>query len=157
VAVQYAGALYLVPVIAAAVIAFLVTRPGRNASADDDQPIKARATVAPVVPMPRRASSAAASGSTGGSGAPAIERRKGSRRPMPKAGPQPMPPTLFHAALSSHLTAVSRTAPGPVKAANSASLAAGLAAHQNARLVSARRPTRIPRRPSHQCPYKKES
>jgi hypothetical protein len=153
VAVEYAGALYLVPVIAAAVIAFLVTRPGRDArAAAADEPVKAVATVeplAPVVPMPRPSADGLA-------GRPAIERRKGSRRPASKVAPQPMPPTLFHAALSSHLTAVSRTASGPVRAANSAGLAAGLAAHQNARLVSARRPTRIPRRPSHQCPYKKQ-
>jgi hypothetical protein len=144
VAVQYAGALYLVPVIVAAVIAFLVTRPGKGETPvpADDEPIKAVAT---VLPMPRRAADSAM---------PAIDRRRGSRRPAPSAAT--LPPTLFHAALSSHLTAVSRSASGPVKAANSASLAASLAAHQNARLVSARRPTRIPRRPSHQCPYKKD-
>ena len=65
-------------------------------------------------------------------------------------------PTLLHAALSSHLSAVSRTQTG---AAQAASRAAGLSAVQAAnaaRLVSIRRPARIPRRPSHRCPHNPE-
>ena len=93
--------------------------------------------LAPVIPLPR---------TTTYNG---IERRMGSRRPSPANAH----PTLFHAALSSHLSAVSRP---PVNAANAANAAtnASLAAFQSARLVSSRRPTRIPRRPSHQCPRK---
>jgi len=63
-------------------------------------------------------------------------------------------PTLLHAALSSHLTAVTRRSSDPsVNAARIASRAAMLSAGHATRLVSIRRPTRIPRRPSHRCPH----
>jgi hypothetical protein len=148
---QYAGVLYLVPVLVAAVVAFVMTRPARARRSAPSGPARRRgdsafdarpeaeftAPVIPLAPSPRK------TGYTG------VERRTGSRRPQVPAAPS----SLMHAALSSHITAVSR-ATGVTKAAASASRAAGLAAHQNARLVSIRRPARIPRRPSHLCPRK---
>ena len=130
---QWAGALYLAPVVVAAVVAWVVTRPSKKKatlpeSADSDT------TLAPVIPLARTTTYEG------------VERRTGSRRPVPAN----THPTLFHAALSSHLSAVSRPARNAASAANAASLAA----FQSARLVSSRRPTRIPRRPSHQCPRK---
>lgn len=124
---QWAGALYLAPVVVAAIVAWVVTRPGKK-KASSGEPL------AQVIPLPRPTTYEG------------IERRTGSRRPAPVTAH----PTLFHAALSSHLTAVSRPSRNAVSAANAASLAA----FQSARLVSSRRPTRIPRRPSHQCPRK---
>lgn len=130
---QWAGALYLAPVVVAAIVAWAVTRPGRKkASAAPESDT----SLAPIIPLPRP-TAATYDG---------IERRTGSRRPVPAN----THPTLFHAALSSHLSAVSRPARGTTNAATAASLAA----FQSARLVSSRRPTRIPRRPSHQCPRK---
>jgi hypothetical protein len=133
VADQWAGALYLVPVIVAAVVAYVVTRPSKKSTAAAAEEPDA---LAPVIPLPR---------TTTYNG---IERRMGSRRPSPANAH----PTLFHAALSSHLSAVSRPPPASATAATNASLAA----FQSARLVSSRRPARIPRRPSHQCPRKPE-
>jgi hypothetical protein len=129
VADQWAGALYLVPVIVAAVLAFVVTRPSKKSAAAPEE--SSPEALAPVIPLPRPATY------------DGVERRMGSRRPSPAS----THPTLFHAALSSHLAAVSRP---PVTAATNASLAA----FQSARLVSSRRPTRIPRRPTHKCPRK---
>jgi hypothetical protein len=129
VADQWAGALYLAPVVVAAIVAWVVTRPGKKKAASSDSD----ASLAPVTQLPRTTYEG-------------IERRTGSRRPAPVNAH----PTLFHAALSSHLSAVSRPARNAANAANAASLAA----FQSARLVSSRRPTRIPRRPSHQCPRK---
>ena len=126
---QWAGALYLAPVVVAAIVAWVVTRPGKKKAASPDSD----ASLAPVIPLSRLTYDG-------------VERRTGSRRPVPATAH----PTLFHAALSSHLTAVSRPARNVANAANAASLAA----FQSARLVSSRRPTRIPRRPSHQCPRK---
>jgi hypothetical protein len=130
VADQWAGALYLAPVVVAAIVAWVVTRPGKKKAAS----LESDAALAPVIPFPRTTTYEG------------VERRTGSRRPSPATAH----PTLFHAALSSHLSAVSR----PARTAASAANAASLAAFQSARLVSSRRPTRIPRRPSHQCPRK---
>jgi hypothetical protein len=135
---QYAGALlYLVPVIVAAVVAFVVTRPEKDEPAPAEAPLDA-------IPATRRiptqrsyspSPSAGASSYTGGN-------RRSTAVPHQS-------PTLLHAALSSHLAAVSRTA---------TSAAAPLSAKQPVlrptRLVSIRRPARIPRRPLHQCPHK---
>jgi hypothetical protein len=134
VADQWAGALYLAPVVVAAVVAWAVTRPGRKKATTAHE---SDTSLAPVIPLPRPTATPY----------DGIERRTGSRRPVPAN----IHPTLFHAALSSHLSAVSRPARG---AAASAANAASMAAFQSARLVSSRRPTRIPRRPSHQCPRK---
>ncbi len=60
----------------------------------------------------------------------------------------PQSPTLLHAALSSHLAAVSRTA-----GSSNAPLSSPVI--RPARLVSIRRPARIPRRPLYQCPHKR--
>ena len=125
---QYAGALYLVPVIVAALVAFVVTRPEKL---DTSETV---AEVQPELPAAR------------------VERRASPRR---QATVTPHP-TLLHAALSSHLSAVSRRTNPTQAAAAQASRLARLAAHQSARLVSIRRPTRIPRRPSHRCPRKPE-
>jgi hypothetical protein len=133
VADQWAGALYLAPVVVAAIVAWAITRPGRKKAADTPESDTA---LAPVIPLSRTAA-----GTYDG-----VERRTGSRRPVPAN----THPTLFHAALSSHLSAVSR----PTRTPTTAATAASLAAFQGARLVSSRRPTRIPRRPSHQCPRK---
>jgi hypothetical protein len=127
VADQWAGALYLAPVVVAAIVAWVVTRPGKKKAASEEP-------LAQVITLPRPTTY------------DGIERRTGSRRPAPATAH----PTLFHAALSSHLSAVSRPSRNAVNPANAASLAA----FQSARLVSSRRPTRIPRRPSHQCPRK---
>ncbi len=133
---QWAGALYLAPVVVAAIVAWAVTRPSRKkASATPESDT----SLARVIRLPRPTATTY----------DGIERRTGSRRPAP-VSPHP---TLFHAALSSHLAAVSRPPRGTTSAANAAN-AASLAAFQSARLVSSRRPTRIPRRPSHQCPRK---
>jgi hypothetical protein len=130
VADQWAGAWYLAPVVVAAIVAWVVTRPGKKKAAAE----AAEEPLAQVISMPRTTTYEG------------IERRTGSRRPMPANAH----PTLFHAALSSHLSAVSR----PARTAANAANAASLAAFHSARLVSSRRPTRIPRRPSHQCPRK---
>ena len=129
---QWAGALYLAPVVVAAIVAWVVTRPGKKKANSPDSP-DSDASLAPVIPLSRTTYEG-------------VERRIGSRRPVPATAH----PTLFHAALSSHLTAVSR----PARNAANAASAASLAAFQSARLLSSRRPTRIPRRPSHQCPRK---
>ncbi|MFF5227024.1 hypothetical protein [Dactylosporangium sp. NPDC000521] len=128
---QYAGALlYLVPVVVAAIVAFMVTRPEKDepAAATDAPP------PAPRIPAQRVHTPA-----------PAASSYTGSNRRM-----QPMPqqsPTLLHAALSSHLAAVSRTATSTSAPHSAPSI-------RPARLVSIRRPARIPRRPLHQCPHK---
>jgi hypothetical protein len=159
VAEQVAGALlFLVPVVVAAIVAYVVTRPEPEPAKPlsdtllpdtllpetllpdtllpDTQPKPG----ARIVPFERRA----------------LDRRGGQpsalrRQPAPIAHP-----TLLHAALSSHLSAVSRSQTG---AAQAASRAASLSAYQAAdaaRLVSTRRPARIPRRPSHRCPHRPE-
>jgi hypothetical protein len=120
-------------VVVAAIVAWAITRPGRKKAADTPE---SDTPLASIVPL-SRTTLATYDG---------IERRTGSRRPVPAN----THPTLFHAALSSHLSAVSR----PARTPTSAATAASLAAFQSARLVSSRRPTRIPRRPSHQCPHK---
>jgi hypothetical protein len=127
---QYAGALlYLVPVIVAAIVAFVVTRPEKDEPAPAAaQPAPAPATVR--IPVQRPAGSSAYTG---------------SNRRMQAVAQQS--PTLLHAALSSHLAAVSRAA-----TSSGAPLSAPVL--RPARLVSIRRPTRIPRRPLHQCPHK---
>jgi hypothetical protein len=118
--------LFLVPVALATIVAYLVTRPrrqGRPAPAEPEH------TDLDTLLGPERRRQ------------PAIAH-----------------PTLLHAALSSHLTAVTRTSSDPsVNAARMASrsalLSAGQASQDTARLVSIRRPARIPRRPSHRCPH----
>lgn len=133
---QYAGALlYLVPVIVAAVVAFVVTRPER------DEPVPAQAPV-DAIPAPRRIPTQRSY-----SPSPSAPAYTGGNRRSTAVPHQS--PTLLHAALSSHLAAVSRT---------TTSTAAPLSAKQPVlrptRLVSIRRPARIPRRPLHQCPHK---
>jgi hypothetical protein len=143
---QYAGALlYLVPVVVAAVVAFIVTRPEK----DTAEPSTAPASV--PGPPPGMA-----------------DRRKGSRAPAPRpfvptqrtyqplnrrANPStvaPLPsPTLLHAALSSHLAAVAGSA-----GTSGAPASAKAPAVRPGRLVSIRRPARIARRPIHRCPHK---
>jgi hypothetical protein len=127
---QYAGALlYLVPVVVAGVVAFVVSRPEKD---------RTDATSVDLPPVP--------------------PQRRAKDKPKPP-GNVVAHPTLMHAALSTHLTAVSGTPvpvgkhrPGPAQAA---SLAASVSAqHAAARLVSIRRPARIPRRPVHRCPHK---
>jgi hypothetical protein len=115
--------LYLVPVALATIVAYLVTRPSQP---DRPAPAEPEFTDLDTLLGPER-------------------RRQ----------PAVAHPTLLHAALSSHLTAVSRTSRDPsVNAARSATRAATLSTSQDvARLVSIRRPARIPRRPSHRCPH----
>ena len=124
---QYTGALlYVVPVGVAAIVAFVATRrvPG-------DKPVQPERRVKAAAPQPP---------------AP-LQPRPAPLQPMPAAPPgrsgQRPHPTLLHAALSAHLDAVARSA----RAAS-----APPSASQAARLVSIRRPTPIPRRPSHLCP-----
>ncbi len=129
-----AGALlFLVPVVVAAIVAYVVTRPER----DRVVPTPADPPGARIVPFERRSAD-----------------RRGQQAECRRQPAPPAHPTLLHAALSSHLSAVSGTNPGP---AGTASRAAGLSAFQAARaakLVSIRRPARIPRRPSHRCPHR---
>ncbi|WP_433079399.1 hypothetical protein ACQP1P_40055 [Dactylosporangium sp. CA-052675] len=137
---QYAGALlYLVPVLVAAVVAFIVTRPEQ-----DDAPAET------TLPMPADPTRAAAPANR-----PRVPQQRTyqplNRRANPStAAPNPSSsPTLLHAALSSHLAAVSGAAAGTTAPASSK-----LPAVRPARLVSIRRPARIPRRPLHRCPHK---
>ena len=164
---HYVGALlYLVPVLVAAIVAFVVTRPEKDESSTVEVRVERRG--APRGPAPRDGTrrDPAPSGSTRvepgqhDSGlydwaqhdwAPrgSTPRDPGPRlyspsRRLPAPTPPPHP-TLLHAALSTHLTAVSATA---------RSKTPSLSAQQAARLVSIRRPARIPRRPAHRCPRK---
>jgi hypothetical protein len=134
---QYAGALlYLVPVVVAAIVAFVVTRP------EQDDPAPAAAAALDAIPATRRIPTQRSYSPSGS----ASSYTGGNRR---STGTAHQSPTLLHAALSSHLAAVSRTA---------TSAAAPLSSKQPvlrpSRLVSIRRPARIPRRPLHQCPHK---
>ncbi len=138
---QYAGALlYLVPVIVAAVVAFVVTRPEK-----DEAPAPAAAPL-DAIPATRRIPTQRAYTTFPAAATPAATYTGGNRRSTASAQQSP---TLLHAALSSHLAAVSRT---------TTSAAAPLSSKQPVirptRLVSIRRPARIPRRPLHQCPHK---
>lgn len=140
---QYAGALlYLVPVLVAAVVAFIVTRPER-----DDAP--AGDLTDSTLPTP------AVSRVPGPPARPRVPQQRTyqplNRRANPStAAPNPAAsPTLLHAALSSHLAAVSGAAAGAP-----APLSAKLPVVRPGRLVSIRRPARIPRRPIHRCPHK---
>ncbi|MFC5001748.1 hypothetical protein ACFPIJ_28405 [Dactylosporangium cerinum] len=132
---QYAGALlYLVPVIVAAVVAFVVTRP------EKDEPAPVAAAPLDAFPAPRRIPAQRSS-------SPPVSSYTGHNR-RNSTSPQ-QSPTLLHAALSSHLAAVSRTA-----TSTTAPLSSKQPVVRPARLVSIRRPARIPRRPLHQCPHK---
>ncbi|MFI5911555.1 hypothetical protein [Dactylosporangium sp. NPDC051541] len=134
---QYAGALlYLVPVLVAAVVAFIVTRPEK----DDTTPALDETA---ILPPPRPAATSR----------PHIPAQRTyqplNRRANPSTVAPSPSPTLLHAALSSHLAAVagattSSTAPASAKQP----------AVRPSRLVSIRRPARIPRRPLHRCPHK---
>jgi hypothetical protein len=125
---KYLGILlYLVPVAVAAFVAYVVTRPAKDET--DELP---KAKVLRLGAPNRRASD-----------------RRGRRSPAPVVNH----PTLMHAALSTHLTAVTRPVPKP---AATAARAAEVAARHIAPLVSIRKPARIPRRPSHRCPHKPE-
>lgn len=137
---QYAGALlYLVPVIVAAVVAFVVTRPEK----DDPAPAAAPQDAIPATRrIPAQRTYAPPASPSAGGGA-----YTGGNRRMQASAQQS--PTLLHAALSSHLAAVSRTA-----TSHAAPLSAKQPVLRPARLVSIRRPARIPRRPLHQCPHK---
>ncbi|GAA2614658.1 hypothetical protein GCM10010399_51920 [Dactylosporangium fulvum] len=124
---QYAGALlYLVPVVVAAIVAFVVTRPEKPAA----EPARADRAGVPG-PVPR---------------IPAQRTYPPNRR-VPSSAPSS--PTLLHAALSSHLAAVAGSA-----TSSQAPASARQPAVRPARLVSIRRPARIPRRPLHRCPHK---
>ena len=156
---QVAGALlFLVPVVMAAIVAYVITRPEREPEPEPTVEPVEPAPSARVVPFERRALDRR--------GGQSSALRRASAGPDRPASPPQTPlrrtpaaiahPTLLHAALSSHLSAVSRTQTG---AAQAASRAAGLSAVQAAnaaRLVSIRRPARIPRRPSHRCPHNPE-
>jgi hypothetical protein len=139
---HYAGALlYLVPVVVAGIVAFVVSRPDKaeKDEAARDEAAKARAAAAELV-----AQQAATK--------PVPPQRRAKDNVVAH-------PTLMHAALSTHLTAVSGTRVHAGKhrtgSAQAASLAAGVSAqHAAARLVSIRKPARIPRRPVHRCPHK---
>ena len=144
---HYAEALlYLVPVVVAGVVAFVVSRPDRDRP-DRDRPDGDRTVAArqdnerPTNDRPR----------------PAVPpQRRAKDKPAATVVPHP---TLMHAALSTHLKAVSgvRVPAGKQRtgAAQAASLAASVSAqHAAARLVSIRKPARIPRRPVHRCPHK---
>lgn len=138
---QYAGALlYLVPVIVAAVVAFVVTRPEEDVpaptldAAPSGRRIPAQRTYTAPPPSTGSLSPTGSSAYTGG-----------NRRTQASAQQSP---TLLHAALSSHLAAVSRTA-----GSSNAPLSSPVV--RPARLVSIRRPARIPRRPLYQCPHKR--
>ncbi|WP_433049997.1 hypothetical protein [Dactylosporangium sp. CS-033363] len=132
---QYAGALlYLVPVLVAAVVAFIVTRPEK-----DEEP-------SPVVDaLPRRPVSSVSR--------PRIPGQRTyqplNRRANPSTVAPSPSPTLLHAALSSHLAAVAGAS-----ASSSAPSSSSIPAVRPARLVSIRRPARIPRRAIHRCPHK---
>ncbi|GAA3271605.1 hypothetical protein Dvina_45360 [Dactylosporangium vinaceum] len=134
---QYAGALlYLVPVLVAAVVAFIVTRPEKDDSEPSPQetavlpPARPAAVSRPYIPAQRT-------------------YQPLNRRANPSTvAPQPSP-TLLHAALSSHFAAVAGAATSA-----SAPASAKQPAVRPSRLVSIRRPARIPRRPLHRCPHK---
>ncbi|WP_433209312.1 hypothetical protein ACQP00_44925 [Dactylosporangium sp. CS-047395] len=130
---QYAGALlYLVPVLVAAVVAFIVTRPEK-----DEEP-------SPVVDSlpPRPISSVSRPRIPGQRTYQPLNRRANPSTVAPSPSP-----TLLHAALSSHLAAVA-------SASSSAPSSSSIPAVRPARLVSIRRPARIPRRAIHRCPHK---
>lgn len=137
---QYAGALlYLVPVLVAAIVAFVVTRPEKDVDAESDPvadpigaaPPRPAAALRPYLPVQRT-------------------YQAPNRRTNPStAAPVPPSPTLLHAALSSHFAAV---ATGATSA--SAPASAQQPVIRPPRLVSIRRPARIPRRPVHRCPHK---
>jgi hypothetical protein len=136
VAEQIAGALlYLVPVLVAAVVAFIVTRPEK-----DDAPLDEASS-----PPPRTGPAAARPRIPGQRTYQPLNRRANPST----AAPQPPSPTLLHAALSSHLAAVAGAATSPT-----APLSSKQPVVRPSRLVSIRRPARIPRRPLHRCPHK---
>ncbi|MGI5236977.1 hypothetical protein [Dactylosporangium sp. CA-139066] len=143
---QYAGALlYLVPVVVAAVVAFIVTRPEKDAV---EPSAAAPAIAGPPPGMAERRRVARAVGPR-----PVVPQQRTyqplNRRANPSTvAPQPSP-TLLHAALSSHLAAVARSA-----GTSGAPASAKAPALRPGRLVSIRRPARIPRRPIHRCPHK---
>jgi hypothetical protein len=138
VAEQYAGALlYLVPVLVAAVVAFIVTRPEKDDSTpslDPDfvptPPARPAAVTRPHIPAQRT-------------------YQPLNRRANPSTVAPVPSPTLLHAALSSHLAAVAGSA-----VSSTAPASAKQPAVRPSRLVSIRRPARIPRRPLHRCPHK---
>ncbi|WP_344610323.1 hypothetical protein [Dactylosporangium salmoneum] len=137
---QYAGALlYLVPVVVAALVAFIVTRPEK-----DQEPEAAAPTPPPGFPE-RRALPAA----------PKFIPQQRTYQPLNRranpstAAPQPPSPTLLHAALSSHFAAVAAAT-----GASTAPASAKRPVVRPSRMVSIRRPARIPRRPVHRCPHK---
>jgi hypothetical protein len=142
---QYTAVLFNVVVLAAtAVVAFAAGRSlssrGRS-SARDPRPIlpsvtarSATARAAAVLPVAVPAG-LGRPGRPTPHGRPTLYARSTAPPPRPH-------PTLLHAALSAHLDAVARS----VTADSTRAAAPG-------RLVSIRRPTPIPRRPSHVCPH----
>ena len=138
--------LFLVPVAVAAAVAFLLTRRPSSAPV----PLPPSATTGPSFEPPAEPPDRVWQVRSG----PPDRRwrkRNGDRRKTAVVVPHP---TLFHAAyhaaLESHLSVMRRKKKlDPAKAAT-------LAAYSTARMVSSRRPTRIPRRPSHRCPRKPE-
>lgn len=156
----YAEALlYLVPVVVAGIVAFVVSRPDKTRpdhdSPDDGdrRPGHGSRRSGDVARRPDHDSRRPAAVEL-----PAVppQRRANDKPPTNVVAH----PTLMHAALSTHLLAVSgpRVLPAGkhrTGAAQAASLAASVSAqHAAARLVSIRKPTRIPRRPVHRCPHK---
>jgi hypothetical protein len=146
VAEQYAGALlYLVPVVVAAVVAFIVTRPEKDAVEPSTPP-------APV-PGPPSGMAERRGGSRAVAPRPFVPSQRTyqplNRRANPSTAAPQLSPTLLHAALSSHLSAVAEGA-----GTSGAPASAKVPAVRPGRLVSIRRPARIPRRPIHRCPHK---
>ena len=144
---QVAGALlFLVPVVMAAIVAYVITRPEREPEPEPTVEPVEPAPSARVVPFERRALDRRGGQSSALRRGPAVPDRPASppQTPLRRTPAAIAHPTLLHAALSSHLSAVSRTQTGAAQAANAA------------RLVSIRRPARIPRRPSHRCPHNPE-
>ncbi|MER7003382.1 hypothetical protein ABT297_10085 [Dactylosporangium sp. NPDC000555] len=137
---QYAGALlYLVPVVVAAVVAFIVTRPEKDAPAEPD-------AAGPPPQRPERRGAGASAATRPYVPAQRTHQPLNRRTDPPTVTLQPSP-TLLHAALSSHLAAVSDAA-----GAAGTPASAKRPVVRSARLVSIRRPARIPRRPIHRCP-----
>jgi hypothetical protein len=155
VAEQYAGALlYLVPVLVAAVVAFVVTRPEKNATEQDAAERDLRAPGAVYRGAPVAGPADAAAFRPAAPVPPHVPAQRTyqplNRRANPStAAPVPPSPTLLHAALSSHLAAVAGGA-----TSSSAPASSRQPVIRPSRLVSIRRPARIPRRPVHRCPHK---
>lgn len=147
---EYAvAALYLVPVAAAAVVAYLVTREPATASQvrQYELPqVSPRPIPAPRDPWEERYDRYIADVSRAKAAhpsQPSQHRRRATDPGVPGAATSTPPadqPTLMHAALSAHLSTVSRQTRG-----------LRVPAHPIPNLASIRRPTRLGRRATHRC------